>query len=310
MTVMTVTSARERSRSAWRLVNAQHGVVHRDQLRALGYSDHAIAHRVRKGRLRRLYPAVFAVGPAKPTRHGRWIGATLSCGDNALLSHSSAAALWGIGEEWAKTEVTVAEEAHLRRPGIRVHRSTSLLPADAATHRGIPVTSPVRTLIDLATRLSSPRVEAAINAADKQGLVDPNSLRAVIEPRASQRGVPHLRRILDRENFVLTDSELERKLLPLIRRAELPRPETGVVLNGFKVDFFWPELGLVVETDGLRYHRTQTQQARDRVRDHAHVEAGLLPLRFTYAQVAHEPESVVRTLAAAAERLRNGQLTT
>ena len=80
-------------------------------------------------------------------------------------------------------------------------------------------------------------------------------------------------------------------------------PQTGVTVNGFKVDFRWPELGLVVETDGLRYHRTQAQQARDRVRDHSYVEAGLFPLRFTYAQVAHDPEAVVRTLSAAAERL-------
>ena len=90
-----------------------------------------------------------------------------------------------------------------------------------------------------------------------------------------------MRETLDRRTFTSTESELERRFLALIRDAGLPMPETGKYLNGFKVDFFWPQLGLVVETDGLRYHRTPAQQARDRVRDQAHAAAGLTPLRFT-----------------------------
>ncbi len=112
-----------------------------------------------------------------------------------------------------------------------------------------------------------------------------------------------LRETLDRRTFTSTDSELERSFLALVRDAELPMPETGRHLNGFKVDFYWPELGMVVETDGLRYHRTPTQQARDHVRDQAHAAAGLTALRFTRAQVRFQPDHVRATLVAVAGRL-------
>lgn len=113
-----------------------------------------------------------------------------------------------------------------------------------------------------------------------------------------------MRRILDRRTFALTDSELERRFLPITRAAGLPLPETGRKLNGFKVDFYWPDLGLVVETDGLRYHRTPAQQARDRMRDQAHTASGLTCLRFTHAQVRFEADHVRATLAAVVRRLK------
>jgi uncharacterized protein DUF559 len=109
---------------------------------------------------------------------------------------------------------------------------------------------------------------------------------------------------LEQPTFTLTDSELERCFLPITRRAGLAPPLTGRHVNGFKVDFHWPELGLIVETDGLRYHRTPAQQARDRLRDQAHAAAGLTPLRFTRAQVRFEPGHVQATLAAVVRRLR------
>jgi very-short-patch-repair endonuclease len=118
-----------------------------------------------------------------------------------------------------------------------------------------------------------------------------------------QPGTAPLRRLLDRQTFVLTDSELERLFLPIARSVGLGRPETAAVVNGFEVDFFWPDLGLVVETDGLRYHRTPAQQARDRLRDQVHTAAGLTPLRFTHAQLRFEPEHVRGVLARVAARL-------
>lgn len=109
---------------------------------------------------------------------------------------------------------------------------------------------------------------------------------------------------MDKATFVLTDSELERYFLPIARRAGLGRPLTQARVNGFDVDFYWPELGLVVETDGLRYHRTPSQQARDRVRDQTHTAAGLVPLRFTHWQVRHERRRVQETLEAVARTAR------
>jgi hypothetical protein len=170
-------------------------------------------------------------------------------------------------------------------------------------HRGIPVTTPVCTLVDIAPRLSRTQLEAAISEADKRDLIDPERLRAKLEDLGGFPGVGLLRQTLDRRSFALTDSELERRFLPIAVAAGLPLPQTGRKVNGFKVDFFWPDLGLVVETDGLRYHRTPTQQARDRLRDQTHIAAGLAPLRFTHSQVRFEPDHVQATLTAVAGRL-------
>ena len=128
-------------------------------------------------------------------------------------------------------------------------------------------------------------------------------MREALEGLRGQSGVGRLRALLDRRTFRLTDSELERRFLALVRRAGLPLPRTRQWVNGYRVDFLWPELGLVVETDGLRYHRTPAQQARDRVRDQAHTAAGLTTLRFTHWQVRFEPEQVCETLASVIARL-------
>jgi very-short-patch-repair endonuclease len=111
--------------------------------------------------------------------------------------------------------------------------------------------------------------------------------------------------VLDRRTFRLTRSHLERLFLPIAHEAGLPAPETGVQLNGFEVDFYFPEIGVVVETDGLRYHRTPAQQARDRLRDQAHAAAGLVPVRFTHEQVRYEPAHVRRVLRDVAASRRN-----
>ncbi len=172
------------------------------------------------------------------------------------------------------------------------------------TRDGIPVTSPARTLIDLATVLQPDRLEAAVNEADKLGVLDPEALRRFVDDHAGCHGVAALRALLDSRTFRLTDSELERRFLGLVGRAGLPPPSTRQRVNGFLVDFYWPELGLVVETDGLRYHRTPGEQAKDRIRDQAHTGTGLVPLRFTHAQVAYEPARVVDLLRSVAERQR------
>ncbi len=181
-----------------------------------------------------------------------------------------------------------------------VHRRTAL---DVTRRQGIPLTTPVATLLDLAARLPIDQLERAVNEADRLDLIDPEKLRAALDRLGGRKGAGILRRTLDRRTFTLTDSELERRFLPLARQAGLSRPHTRCWVNGFRVDFHWPDLGLVVETDGLRYHRTPTEQARDRRRDQAHAAAGLTALRFTHAEVAGEPGNVIGTLAAVAQRL-------
>ena len=183
-----------------------------------------------------------------------------------------------------------------------MYRRRSLVSADVVERDQIPVTAPVLTLVELAG-IGYARLEQAVNEADRLDLIDPEGLRVALEPYSGRRGVRRLRSLLDRRTFRLTDSELERLFLPLAAQAGLPLPLTRENLNGFRVDFLWPELRLVVETDGLRYHRTPAQQARDRLRDQAHLAAGFTPLRFTHAQVRYEADHVRSTLRRVARRL-------
>jgi very-short-patch-repair endonuclease len=280
----------------WALVRAQHGVITRGQLLEFGVTPSGIRHRVKVGRLYRVYQGVYAVGRLALTREGRWIAAVLSCGPGAFLSHFSAAALWGLRLTERRTiDVSVPVHARRSRSGITVHRR-SLSPAEVTVHRGIPVTSVTATLIDIAPHLTRNELEAAIREADKRDYIDPEQLRKALDTATPRPGVAILKQTLDRRTFRLTDSELERYFLPISDRVGLPRPLTQQLINGERVDFYYPDLGLVVETDGLRYHRTPAQQAKDLVRDQKHLAAGLTPLRFTHEQIRYEPEYVERTL--------------
>jgi very-short-patch-repair endonuclease len=293
----------EFSADAWRLVERQHGAVSRQQLLELGLTAEAVAHRLLTGRLHPVARGVYAVGRPHLPREGRWFAALLSCGPSAVLSHRSAATLWRIHpDDRALTDLTVSTTARRRRPGAVVHHR-ALVPGERTVHAGVPATTVARTLLDLATKVRADRLERAISEADKLDLIDPESLRATLDSYAGRAGVTALRTILDRHAFRLTDSELEVRFLAIVRRTDLPLPDTGTRLNGFKVDFHWPSLGLVVETDGLRYHRTVDQQMRDRLRDQAHAAAGLTTLRFTHSQVRYEPRRVRSTLVAVAQRL-------
>jgi very-short-patch-repair endonuclease len=290
-----------KTQQAWRLARQQHGAITRRQLLALGFSRDAIAHRLATGRLHAMHRGVYAVGRPQLGQRGIWMAAVLSCGSKAALSHSSAGVLWGIVMTEDLVEVSAPPSSRPRR-GITLHRRTTF---DITRHYGIPVTTPVTTLIDLATRLPAHRLERAVNEADRLDLVDPETLRKALGRLGRQPGTATLRRLLDRRTFTLTDSELERRFLLLVRGAGLPQPRTGCRVNGYKVDFYWPDLGLVVETDGLRYHRTPAQQAHDRRRDQAHAAAGVTTLRFTHAQITFEPDHVRDTLSAVARRLRD-----
>src|SRR4051794_30819480 len=209
--------------AAWGLARSQHGVVSRAQLLALGLSAQAIKHRVRRGRLHPVARGIYAVGRRELTREGRWMAAVLTCGPNAVLSHGSAAALWRIGPEW-RLEITIPLSVARHRPGIVIHRRRGLR---ATTHRGIPVTPVVVTLVDLAAVLGDDPVEAAINEADKLDLCDPERLRSELDGLPPWTGIKPLRRILDLRTFTMTDTELERRFLPIARRAGLPKPLTS-----------------------------------------------------------------------------------
>lgn len=237
------------------------------------------------------------------------MGAILACGEGAMLSHRSAGALWGFCEEHPDyIEVSVRRHHKVRRLGIRVHDRAGLWNRDIGVRYGIPVTQPVRTFLDLANVTGPKTVERAINEADKRDVIDADALRQALDDYPGQPGIRPLRRILDEHTFRLSDDELERLFRPIATSAGLPVPLTKHMVDEFEVDFFWPELGLVVETDGWRYHRTPSAQTRDALRFQAHTAAGLTPLRFSHHQVKYEPAHVRRILAKTAANLRAGRL--
>lgn len=232
------------------------------------------------------------------------MAAVLACGDGASLSHRSAAALWGMAREFpGRIDVSIRRHSDLRRSGIRVHCRAALSPQEIGCHLGIPLTRPIQTLIDIATEVTPRELERAVNEADKRDRVDPETLRSALEEHAGEPGLIALRDLLDRHTFRLSDDELEFLFRPLAAAAGLPTPLTKQLLNGFEVDFFWPDLGLVVETDGLRYHRTASTQTRDARRDQIHTAAGFTPLRFSHFQVKYEPSHVRSILSRTGQRL-------
>jgi putative AbiEi antitoxin of type IV toxin-antitoxin system/transcriptional regulator with AbiEi antitoxin domain of type IV toxin-antitoxin system/uncharacterized protein DUF559 len=293
-----------RSAAAWALAKKQHGVLTRRDLLGLGFSSKAIEHRIAKGRLHPVGRGIYAVGWSHLSREGHWMAAVLACGEEAVLSHRSAAALWRIGEERGdRVDVSVRRRCEHQRTGIRSRTRASLPAQDVTLRDGIPVTVPARTLLDLATELDAIALERAVNEADKREVIDPETLRVALDGYAGEPGVRKLRALLDRHTFRLSDSDLEVIFRDVAVAAGLPPPLTKERANGFEVDFLWPDLGLVVETDGLRYHRTAAAQARDRLRDQAHVAAGLTPLRFTHHQVKYEPAHVRKILRTTVRRL-------
>jgi very-short-patch-repair endonuclease len=284
-------------RAIWRLVRRQRGVIARWQLLVHGITDDGIKHRV--GRLIRIHRGVYAVGTTQLHPDAFLIAAVLAAGPGAALSHASAAAAWGVLDRSpVRHHVSVPAAARRHVTGLVLHRRTDLA-MHTTTRRGIPITTPLLTLVDLAATLpDDDDIEAAVNEADGRDLMDPQRLRRRLDRHTGRPGVARLRRLLDRHTR--TDTYLERRFLRLVRAARLREPLAQQLVLGHRTDFFWPALRLVVETDSLRYHRTPAQQAKDRRRDQDLTAAGYIPLRFTYAQVVDEPDRVERILRASA----------
>ncbi len=242
--------SRARNRNTWRLVARQHGIVARGQLLALGFSARAIEHRIGYGRLHPVARGIYAVGWPYLDRRRRWSVAVLAAatgdkaahhptrpylGNTTTLSHRSAAALWGIGtEKRGRTDLSVLRLQAVRRPGLLVHRRPSLSASEIRLLDDLPVTSPVQTLIDLATELDPVATERAINDADKRDLIDPEALRLALDDHAGEPGVRGLRKVLDRLTFRLSDSDLEIYFRPIAASAGLPSPLSKQWVNGVR----------------------------------------------------------------------------
>ena len=286
------------SRQVWTLVRHQHGAIARRQLLAMGFTHDAIAHRVGTGRLHPVSRGVYAVGRPALSRDGELAAAVLAAGPGAWVSHETGAeALRVRRRESGPIEVSVVAARRSRHPGLTVHRRARRDAHTVTTVRGIPVSTVPALMVDMAHRWSPTHLEAAINQADVLDLLDPEAVRRALDAFAGQPGVKPVRELLDGATFLLTESELERRFLRLVRGAGLADPITQPTLDGRRVDFAWPERGVIVEVDGLRYHRTPLQQRRDLERDQGHRARGMVPLRFTHWQVRHAPDEVLDGLS-------------
>jgi very-short-patch-repair endonuclease/predicted transcriptional regulator of viral defense system len=283
----------------------QYGVIARRQLRQLGLSDGAIAHRVAAGRLHRLHHGVYAVGHTVIGPRARWMAAVLSCGTGAVLSHAAAGALWELrASEATIVDVTVpGSGGRPRRPGVRLHRARSL-DGQTAIKDGIPVTTPARTILDLAAKLDGRPLERLLDQAENARLTDVPSLDALARAHATHKGARKLRATLqDHEpGTTLTKSELEERFLKLCRRAGLPKPKVNDDVEGLEVDFVFKDDRVLVETDSWRHHKSREAFENDRRRDAIHAAAGYRTLRFTHRQITHDPTTVERALSAALTR--------
>jgi very-short-patch-repair endonuclease len=283
-----------------KVAERQHGVVTRRQLEAAGIGSKAITGKVRRGQLHR---GVYAVGHQAPSWQGRWMAAVLACGDGAVLSHHSAAALWELLKPISGSIHVSVPTTHGRKrhSGIHLHRCPSLTPPRESspspsypdkeggrgrrlltTHRHrIPVTTIQRTITDL------------------EGTIAPHLLRRA-KRQAEHKGI-HLEGVERRR----ARSDLEEDFFALVHRHRLPLPETNVKLGRYEVDFLWREARLIVETDSYLYHRGSISFEDDYKRDFDLRSAGYTVVRFNDVQIEEEPGPVAALIDAELEAGRH-----
>jgi very-short-patch-repair endonuclease len=280
-----------------RIAKKQHGVVSIGQLRRCGISDDAVKARVAMGQLHRVHQGVYALGHLALPPEGRGMAAVLALGGGprsggtvlehwgAAVSHRSALSLWNMlpDSEGPSDVIVYGYGGKARRAGIRVHRSLTLIPSDVTLHRGIPVTTPRRTIADLREAISTRR----------PGAVTGHELRKAIR-QANVLGLP----VDVRDARVRTRSDLEADFLRLCRRNRLPLPEVNVRIGPYLVDFLWRERRFVVETDSYLYHRGEMAFQEDHARDLDLMRGGFEVLRVSDLQLSEEPARVAGVLAA------------
>ncbi len=262
----------------------------------------AIKARVARGYLVRVHHGVYSVGDPSLIPFAAESAAVLALGSGAVLSHRSAAALWGLAPAAADgvVDVTVIDRRARPRRAVRMHRVTDLDPADTRRHAGLPVTAPARTLIDLAAGASHAELTRALAEARVLRLVSDRSLTAAIERAGRRRGTGAIRELLRAQTGpTLTRSEAERLFLALIDEAELPRPVANARIAGHEVDFLWPVEKLVVEVDGRAFHGHPEAFERDRRRDQVLAAAGFVVIRVTWRQLVEAGLAVVARVAQA-----------
>jgi hypothetical protein len=289
--------------SLWRriakIAAGQQGNITTARLLGLGMRKDALYYAVRTGRLFRVFHGVYAVGRPPVKAIERAAAAVLACGPRAALSHASAMTLWGFWKHWDEPfDVTAAVDR--RRQGIRTHRCTTLLTRDVTLHHGIRVTTPARTVLDIAPRLKPKALTRLINDARRTPLLTLEDLADVVERNPLHPGAQLIRPHLDNPQNP-TRSGGEDDFPAFCERYDLPIPLINAIVHGFEVDAYFPEERVIVELDGWPYHRDRSSFESDRDRDATMLAYGIPTVRITYDRFEQDPDREAARLHAILE---------
>ncbi len=291
-----------RGRAIARLATCQGGVAGRDQLLGLGLGEKAIDFRVGSGALLPLHPGVYAVGHRSIKREGWWWAALLAAGAGAVLSHFTAAALWGLLTAREVVHISVpGRTGPLRLDGVVAHRPRSLPAEEVTTHEGLATTTVARTLVDLAAVARESELERAVEQAENRKLFDLTAVQGVLAHSNGRRGIQTLRDVILRwAGPTVTRSDMEIAFRAICRRAGLPQPITNaaVALDGrhYEPDFLWPDRRPIIETDGFESHGSKAAFIRDRRRDRRLRRADYAVERFTWDDIFFNPRGCAEEL--------------
>lgn len=280
------------------LAGRQYGVVSIRQLEGLGYSRDAVSYGARSGRLYRLHRGVYAVGHRCLTWEGHCLAAVLACSPNALASHMTAGWIWGLlGNRPGTFHVTAPTRRH-RRADLHLHYAR-LVDDDRAICNGIPVTAVPRTLLDLATCLSTSRLDHALERSEELRLLDLCGLDALLTRAGTHPGVARLRHALAiyRGSPAFTRSRLERRFRELMKRSGLPMPSMNFHEGEYELDAYWQAERFVVELDVYETHGSRAAFERDRIRQENLKLMGIEMIRVTGARLDREPTAVIERVA-------------
>lgn len=287
------------------LAGRQHGVLHRAQLLAAGVSPGVVTRMTRSGALHRLHRGVYAVGHLALPPFAAEQAALLACGEPSLISDRSALYLWGLAARPPDVHVTAVGHHCRRRSGIRVRVLPAIDQRDIRHRQGIPLSSPCRTLIDVAATVGPAELEDALAEARVRKLVRDGELEAALKRVGRVRGAAAMRRFLAHEGGpAITRSTAERRFRTLLRQAELPQPQSNWRAAGYEVDFLWEAERVVLEVDGWRFHGHRRAFERDRKKDMVLRDAGYLVIRVTWRQFTEQPLVVIAHVARILDRSR------
>ncbi len=282
------------------LARRQRGYVTRQQLLALGETRAAVQHALQTGRLLPVYNGIYALGHEPTLPQDRAFAALLACGAGAILSHASAATVWGIYKRWATPFHVTITGSQRRREGIKVHRA-KLDRSDRDCQLGLPVTSPARTLIDNAPDMSDKALTRAVNDLRREHYLVLDDLAATLERCSRYLGVARLHAFVENPTGP-TRSEFEDAFKAFCERFGLPQPLINEPLAGFEVDAYFPVERVIVELDGEKFHRDSFESDRDR--DATLLALGFVTVRITWKRLTNRPEQEARRLRAILEQRR------